>query len=91
MANEKSGNENVWNADSIATLIGATGQAAGSILSAKQSGNVAASQAAQAASAAQMASATAAAAEASRKSTYIIAGSVAAVLALVAILALRKK
>lgn len=84
-------NSNVWNADSISTLIGSTGQAVGGILSAKQSGKVAESQAAQAASAAQMASATAAAAEASRKSTYIIAGSVAAVLALVSILALRKK
>ena len=91
MENKKSGNESVWNADSIATLIGATGQAAGSILSAKQSGNVAASQAAQAASAAQLAQANADAAEKSRRSTYLIAGSVASVLALALILTMRRK
>lgn len=84
-------NKNMWNADSISTLIGTTGQAVGGILSAKQSGKVASSQAAQAASAAQMANAQAQAAEASRKTTYIIAGSAAAILALVAILAMRKK
>lgn len=83
-------NPNQWNADSIVNLIGAAGNAAGNIISAKQSGSVAASQAAQAASAAQTAEANMQAAEKSRKMTYIIAGSIAAVLALALILTRKK-
>lgn len=84
-------NSNQWNADSIATLMNAGGNLLSGVISAKQSGSVAASQAAQAASTTQLAMAKAEAAEASRRTTYIVAGSAAAVLALVAILAMRKK
>ena len=89
--NKQVESSNQWNADSIATLMNAGGNLISGVITAKQGGSVAASQAAQAASSAQLAAAQAEAAEASRKTTYIIAGSVAAVLALVAILALRKK
>lgn len=82
---------NQWNADSIATLMNAGGSLLSGVISAKQGSSIAASQAAQAASTTQLAMAQAEAAQASRRTTYIIAGSAAAVLALVAILALRKK
>lgn len=89
--NKQAESSNQWNADSIATLMNAGGNLISGVITAKQGGSVAASQAAQAASSAQLAAAQAEAAEASRKTTYIIAGSAAAVLALVAILSLRKK
>ena len=82
---------NQWNADSIAKLMNAGGGLLSGVISAKQGSSIAASQAAQAANTTQLAMAQAEAAQASRRTTYIIAGSAAAVLALVAILALRKK
>ena len=89
--NKQAESSNQWNADSIATLMNAGGNLLSGVITAKQGGSVAASQAAQAASSAQLAAAQAQAAEASRKQTYIIAGSVAAVLALVALVVVAKR
>lgn len=88
MAEEK---KDQWNADSIATLIGAASGGLSSILSAKQGKATAESQAAQASSQAAIQAAAAAQAEASRKQTFLIIGGVVSVMALVALVVIAKR